>query len=230
MAPARRQEPPVSMSSGTVAGMLVWIPINSGAPSRDICSVTAFPQSPPCATNRVYPRRFINTIHARAMRMGSQPSSVGLPGKSVARQRRNHDIESVRCAPAMCRGIRQRIDDLQLLDDRAGPSVRDDHRQRIRMLRTHVNEVNVDPIDLGDELRQSVELRLALAPVVLGPPVAREFLNRRELHALRLIRDDLPLGPPCRRDAAFQVGERLVRKMNAEGADGVGAALRLRLC
>lgn len=39
----------------------------------------------------------------------------------------------------------------------------------------------------------------------------RELLNRRELHALRLIRDDLPLGPPCRRDAALQVGERLVQ-------------------
>src|SRR5215831_2374358 len=46
-------------------------------PSRAICSVTAFPQSPPCATKRVYPRRFISTTHALAMRMGSQPSSVG---------------------------------------------------------------------------------------------------------------------------------------------------------
>src|SRR6516165_4052840 len=53
------------------------VPINSGAPSSAICSVTAFPQSPPCATNRVYPRRFISTTRALAMRMGSQPSSVG---------------------------------------------------------------------------------------------------------------------------------------------------------
>ena len=130
----------------------------------------------------------------------------------------------------MGRGIRQRIDDLQLLDDRAGPAVRDDQRQRVRLLRTHVDEVNVDPIDRGDELRQGVELRLARAPVVLGSPVAREFLNRRELHALRLIRDDLPRGPSCRRDAPAQVGERLVRNVNGEGADGVGAALCLRLC
>ena len=67
------------MSAGTVAGMLVWMPINSGGACRAICSVTAFPQSPPCATNRVYPRRFISTIQARAMRMGSQPVVVGLP-------------------------------------------------------------------------------------------------------------------------------------------------------
>ena len=86
----------------------------------------------------------------------------------------------------MRRGIGQRIDDLQLLDDRAGPSVRDDERQRIFMLRTNVNEVNVQPIDLGDELRQGVQPRLALAPVVFRRPIARELLNRRELHALRL--------------------------------------------
>ena len=33
-----------------------------------------------------------------------------------------------------------------------------------------------------------------LAPVVLGRPVARELLHRRELHALRLIRDDFLSG------------------------------------
>ena len=59
-----------------------------------------------------------------------------------------------------------------LLDDRAGPPVRDDQRQRIFVLRTNVNEMNVLPVDLGQELRYRVELRLALAPVVIGRPVA----------------------------------------------------------
>jgi hypothetical protein len=53
----------------------------------------------------------------------------------------------------MRRGIRQRTDDLQLLDDGAGPAVVDDERQRIFMLRTNVNEMDVEPIDLGHELR-----------------------------------------------------------------------------
>ena len=88
------------------------------------------------------------------MRVGIPAGRGRLAGKPVARHRRNHDVEGVRRAPAMRRGIGQRIDDLQLLDDRAGPSVRDDERQRIRMFRTNVNEVNVQPVDLGDELRQ----------------------------------------------------------------------------
>src|SRR5882724_788913 len=100
-------------------------------------------------------------------------------------------MESVRCARTMCRGISERIDDLQLLDDRAGPSVRDDEWQRIVMFRTNVNEMNVQPIDLGDELWQGVQSRLHLPPVVFRPPIACECLNRRELHALRCIRDRL---------------------------------------
>ena len=57
-------------------------------------------------------------------------------------------MESVRCADAVCRGIGKWIDNLQLLDNRARPPVRDDERQRIRMFRANVNEMNVQPIDL----------------------------------------------------------------------------------
>ena len=42
------------------------IPVAPGA----ISSVMIAPQSPPCATNRVYPRRFISTTQARAMWAG----------------------------------------------------------------------------------------------------------------------------------------------------------------
>jgi hypothetical protein len=44
-----------------------------------IISTISAPQSPPCATNCLYPRRFISTTQARAMRAGSQPLRVGLP-------------------------------------------------------------------------------------------------------------------------------------------------------
>ena len=62
-------------------------------------------------------------------------------------------MESVR-APAPCAvGVGQWLDDLQLFYDRAGPPVRDDQRQRIFVPRTSVYEMNVQPIDLGLELR-----------------------------------------------------------------------------
>ena len=69
-------------------------------------------------------------------------------------------MESVRCARAMCGGIGEWIDDFELLNDRAGPPVRDDERQCIFMFGTNVNEVNVQPIDLGDEVRQGATRNL----------------------------------------------------------------------
>src|ERR1700722_384352 len=54
-------------------------------------------------------------------------------------------------------GIGERADDLQLLDDRAGPAVRDDERQRILVPGTDVDEMYVEPVDLGDEVRQGVQ-------------------------------------------------------------------------
>jgi len=50
-------------------------------------------------------------------------------------------------------GIGERLDDLQLLDDRAGPSVRDDQRQRVLVPGADVDEMNAEPVDLGHEVR-----------------------------------------------------------------------------
>ena len=70
-----------------------------------------------------------------------------------------------------------------------------------------VDEMNVEPVDLGDEIRQGVDLRLAFAPIVLVRPILRELLHRRELHALRCVRDLFALRPFGCRDAIAQVDE-----------------------
>jgi hypothetical protein len=62
-------------------------------------------------------------------------------------------MEGVRCARPVLGGVGERIDDLQLLNGRPGPPMRDHERQRVLMAGTHVDEVNVHPIDLGDEVR-----------------------------------------------------------------------------
>ena len=91
------------------------------------------------------------------------------------------------------------------------------------MPRPDVDEVDVDPVDLGRDLRQRVELRLGLAPVVVRRPVAREFLQRRELHALRPIFDELLVGPARRENPSAKVGQLDFRNVDPEGADyGMG--------
>src|SRR5205823_7250883 len=74
-------------------------------------------------------------------------------------------------------------------------------------------------VDLGLELRQRVQSRLAPAPVVIGCPVTGELLHRRQLHALRPIGDELPAGPARRIDATAQLVQILFRNVDAKRSD-----------
>jgi hypothetical protein len=122
----------------------------------------------------------------------------------------------------MCRRIGQWVYDLQLLDDRAGPPMRDDERQRIFMLRADVNEMNVDTVNLGHEHGQRVQSRLHFAPVVIGSPVADDFLEFPELIALRAITDRFFVRPAGRCDASAEIDELLVRYVYPEGTNCIG--------
>jgi hypothetical protein len=117
--------------------------------------------------------------------------------------------------------IGQRLDDLQLLEHRARPAVRDDYRQGVRVARADADEVNVQPLDHRHELRESVQPRLRLSPVVAGSPVADELLQARQLSALGSIADGLLVRPPRREDAAPEVDELIFRNVDAERADCV---------
>jgi hypothetical protein len=126
-------------------------------------------------------------------------------------------MEGIRRAGAVIRGIGERIDDLELLDRRARPPVRDDERQGVLVLGANVNEVDVDPVDLGDEVREGGKAFLELAPVVIRCPVAGQCLDRLELHALGGIH--LAVGPLRRVDAIAQVLELFLGDVDRELVD-----------
>ena len=128
-------------------------------------------------------------------------------------------MEGIRRARAVCGGVGERIDDLQLLDDRARPSVRDDERQGILVLRADVDEVDVEAVDLGDEMREGLQSGLALAPVVLLGPVTGECLHRRELGPCRGIVDGFLLGPARGHDSRTQVIEIRFAGLDRERPD-----------
>src|ERR1041384_1137366 len=129
-------------------------------------------------------------------------------------------MKCIGLATAMGGWIGQRLDDLHLLDDRAGPAMRDDHRQRIFMLRTNVNEMDVEAIDLCDEVRHGFQFCLALTPVVVRSPITRELLYRRELHALRCVCHLFGIWPPGRVDALSQIRKLSIRKVELKRTNG----------
>src|SRR3954470_10877099 len=92
-----------------------------------------------------------------------------------------------------------------------------------------MNEVNVEPVDVCDELREGVEPRFSLAPVVVLRPVTRERLNRGELHALRSVSDRFAIGPPCSTYAPAQFRKLRLREIHMKRTKrtGVGHGLLL---
>src|SRR5262245_445722 len=87
------------------------------------------------------------------------------------------------------------------------------------MLRTNMNEVEVETVNLRHEMRVGIDPRLDLAPVVFICPIVRKFLNRLELDALRIIRNRFSLWPSGFIDAAFQFDNFLLRNAYVEWAN-----------
>ena len=87
------------------------------------------------------------------------------------------------------------------------------------MPRTNVNEMNGNSVDLRHEHGKRVQSRFHLAPVVVGTPVADDFLEFGELIALRAIRDGLLVRPPRVGDAPAEIDKRSFGNVNLERAN-----------
>ena len=62
------------------------------------------------------------------------------------------------------------------------------------MLGADVDEVDIQSVDIGDEVRYGVEPRFNFAPVIATLPVAQNLLDGLERYALRIICDSFPVG------------------------------------
>ena len=89
------------------------------------------------------------------------------------------------------------------------------------MLGADVDEVDVQIVDFGDEIRYGVEPRLDLAPVVIGLPIAQNLLDGLERHALRMIRDRLTFRQARPRQALTEIGKGRLREVDMERTDRV---------
>jgi hypothetical protein len=86
------------------------------------------------------------------------PSRFGrLLGEPESGQRRYDDIERVVDMSPERHRVSQRANEFQELDDRTGPSVRRDQGHRVRILGLDVDEMNIQPVDHGQELGETIE-------------------------------------------------------------------------
>src|SRR5580658_9004859 len=152
---------------------------NNGSPVATLRNITAV--SKPFHKNIPRPR-YPSDVPARFR---------WLVREAEPRQRRYDDVERVLSVTAEGGWIHQRFDDLIKLHNRSWPSMSEDHRQRILVSRPDMDEVDAKPIQLGSELRETIEHSLASPPVVFGTPVLHQCHEITELRPLRGVVDCL---------------------------------------
>src|SRR5216683_8382612 len=90
-----------------------------------------------------------------------------------------------------------------------------------------MQKVHADAIQVGAELRESVEPLFDFAPVVIARPIFADFLHVLERNPLRRIRNGLRVGPAGGAQALFQILEIRVADLNLEGPDFIAHGLLL---
>lgn len=139
-----------------------------------------------------------------------------LAREAIAGDRGDDHVEGVLGPAAVSFGMGERADRADHFQDGARPAVGHEQRQCVGVARTDVNEMDVHPVDLGDELRQGVQAFLQLAPVVGCRPVRAQGLQPRQLHALRGVGHRLAVRPARGNETSPQVGECSLRNADAE--------------
>ena len=113
----------------------------------------------------------------------------------------------------------QRSKHFHEFDDRARPAMGHHQGQRIRITRADVQEMDIQTVDFGHELRNRVQPAFGLTPVVLIGPVSDYVFNVRKRHSLRPVFGRFGVRPAGRPQTPFQVVKLIVMDLDGEGAD-----------
>ena len=81
-------------------------------------------------------------------------------------------MKCIFCTPAKSHRIHQGANHFVEFHHRSGPTMGHQQGARQSFSALHVNKVNVEFIELGQKLRETVEIRLALAPLVFILPIS----------------------------------------------------------
>ena len=179
----------------------------------------AEPQSPPCAPVADIPKPIHQHRPGFCDPIDAPAGGRRLGREAEAGQRRADDVKRVGGVAAKRGRIGQRLDHLVEFDHRARPAMGDDQRHRFRMRRADVQEMNVEPVDLGGELRKAIEARFARAPVVFLGPIAADVLDPFQRRALAPVVDQFGFRPARLAQARLQIVEHIVADRDAIGFD-----------
>src|SRR5438309_6288569 len=84
-----------------------------------------------------------------------------------------------------------------------------------------MDEMNVQPVDFGDELIEAVERGLSGPPVVFVGPVVGKLAGVRQRNALAPVVDAFGLRPPGARQTRAQIVKNVVGDLDAKRLHGL---------
>ena len=104
--------------------------------------------------------------------------------------------------------------------------MRHHERERRRLGRAHVKEVDAETVDFGAMLAEAVEHRLAAPPVIAVPPTVGEGPHFGERRPLAGVVDRLRIGParasePIAQIVEFALGDVQVERFDDGGHQGI---------
>lgn len=79
-----------------------------------------------------------------------------------------------------------------------------------------MDEMNIQPVDFGDELVEAVERRFACPPVVLVGPVGGQVAGVSQRNALAPVVHTLGFGPAGARQTGLQIIQNVVGNVDAK--------------
>ena len=127
---------------------------------------------------------------------------------------------------AVCGGVGERSDDLRELDEGPWPAVRDRDRHRVGILRSLMDEVNIETVDRRRELVELIESPLGRAPVELLLPVRDELFEVREVRSVVPIRAGDLTREARARQPLLEIREDAVSDVDLEWDDCVRSPRR----
>ena len=132
---------------------------------------------------------------------------------------RGHDhVEGIRGIAAVGSGVGEERDEGEHLDERAGPAMGDEERQRRWPVAPRVDEVDAETVHAGPEVGERVHRALLTPPVESRAPVLDDVPEVGEAGAV-VPAGALDLVRPARAAEALpQVVERRLRNVDDEGA------------
>src|SRR6185369_9961180 len=103
-------------------------------------------------------------------------------------ERGNYDVKGFIGFTTVGRRVHERSNDLHKLDDRPGPAMGQYDWQSILVLRSDVNEVNTETVNLAAKLWKPIQCAFNATPIIVGAPVFSERLRFGQRYTLGPVR------------------------------------------